>query len=55
MQVTIPHPFNTSANNTRVCVFVKDPAREFKDEIQDLKIPCIAKVIGYNKLKKEFK
>lgn len=40
---------------TKVCVFVKDPSREFKDQIQDLKIPCIAKVIGYTKLKKEFK
>ena len=36
-------------------MFVKDPAREIKDQIQDLKIPCIAKVIGYDKLKRNFK
>ena len=34
---------------------MKDPAREFKDQIQDLNIPCIAKVIGYDKLKRNFK
>ena len=34
---------------------MKDPAREFKDQIMDLKIPCIAKGIGYDKLKRNFK
>ena len=34
---------------------MKDPAREFKDQIMGLKIPCIAKVIGYDKLKRNFK
>lgn len=55
MQVQIPHPFNTADNNARVCVFVKDPAREFKDQIQDLSIPTIAKVIEFSKLKKEYR
>lgn len=55
LQIKLPHPFNSSAHNTRACVFVKDPAREFKNQIAALKIPCIAKVIGYTKLKKEFK
>ena len=41
--------------NSRVCVIVKDPAREFKDKIQDLDIPCIAKIIGFDKLKRNFK
>lgn len=36
-------------------MIVKDPARAFKDLIQDLNIPCIAKVIGYDKLKRNFK
>lgn len=26
-QIKISHPFNNAKNNTRVCVFVKDPAR----------------------------
>lgn len=38
-----------------MCIFVKDPARAFKNQIQDLKIPCIAKVIGFDKLKRNFK
>ena len=36
-------------------MFVKDPAREFKNQIQDLSIPCVAKVIGVDKLKRNFK
>jgi ribosome biogenesis protein UTP30 len=38
-----------------VCVFSKDPARELKDQLASLKVPCIAKVIGVSKLKKNFK
>ena len=36
-------------------MIVKDPAREFKDQIHDLNIPCIAKVIGFDKLKRNFR
>ena len=54
-QVNLPHPFHSESENSRICVFVKDPAREFKDQIQELNIPCIAKVIGYDKLKRNFK
>jgi len=36
-------------------MFVKDPVRDFKDQIEDLKIPTIAKVMGYDKLKRNFK
>ena len=36
-------------------MFVKDPSRDFKNEIASLKVPCIAKVIGYDKLKRDFK
>ena len=31
--LTIDHPFNTEAQNSRICVIVKDPSREFKDQI----------------------
>jgi ribosome biogenesis protein UTP30 len=54
-QIKLPHPYLSAGENSRVCVFVKDPQRAFKDEIQDLSIPTIAKVIGYDKLKREFK
>lgn len=53
--ISIEHPFLTQDQNSRVCVIVKDPARAFKDQIADLDIPCIAKVIGFDKLKRNFK
>ena len=53
--IAIEHPFLTQEQNSRVCVIVKDPARAFKDQIADLDIPCIAKVIGFDKLKRNFR
>ena len=53
--IQIDHPFHNEDQRSRICVIVKDPARAFKDQIQDLNIPCIAKVIGYDKLKRNFK
>lgn len=29
--INIPHPFISESENSRVCVFVKDPSRAFKD------------------------
>lgn len=55
IQIKLPHSIYGENYDSRVCIFVKDPAREFKDKIQSLKIPTIAKVIGYTKLKKEYK
>ena len=31
LQINLPHPYNSKDNKSRVCVFVKDPARSFKD------------------------
>eukprot|EP00352_Strombidinopsis_acuminata_P005831 CAMPEP_0176367952 /NCGR_PEP_ID=MMETSP0126-20121128/22252_1 /TAXON_ID=141414 ORGANISM="Strombidinopsis acuminatum, Strain SPMC142" /NCGR_SAMPLE_ID=MMETSP0126 /ASSEMBLY_ACC=CAM_ASM_000229 /LENGTH=120 /DNA_ID=CAMNT_0017726003 /DNA_START=232 /DNA_END=594 /DNA_ORIENTATION=+ len=55
MQIVLPNSFTNKEQNSRVCVFVKDPVNDFKEKIQDLDIPCIAKVIGYDKLKREYK
>lgn len=57
LEIKVPHPFQGEAkeHDTRVCVFVKDPSRAFKDEIAELNIPSIAKVIGMSKLRKEYK
>lgn len=57
LDIKLPHPFQGDAkeHGTRVCVFSKDPARELKDQLAELKVPCIAKVIGVSKLKKNFK
>lgn len=54
-QIEVPHPFNSKDYNTRVCMFVKDPAREIKNQLAELKVPCFAKVIGYDKLRRNFK
>ena len=53
--ITLENPFTNEEQNSRFCIIVKDPAREFKDQISDLKIPCVAKVIGFDKLKRNFK
>ena len=31
--IKVDHPFTTGKNNARLCVFVKDPQRAFKDQI----------------------
>ena len=31
--ITIDNPFTTEEQNSRFCLIVKDPAREFKDQI----------------------
>lgn len=35
-------------------MFVKDPEADFKEQISDLNIPCIAEVIGFDRLRREF-
>ena len=57
LDIKVPHPFqgDSKAHGTRVCIFAKDPARGLKDQLDSLKVPCIAKVISIKKLKKEFK
>jgi len=53
--IKLDHPFTTGTSNTRFCLFVKDPQRAFKDQIQDLDLPQIAKVIGVDKLRRKYK
>lgn len=55
LQIKIPHPFNCKANDTRVCVIVKDPESAFRKQIEDLDIPCIAEVIGFDRLRRDFR
>lgn len=54
ISIPIPNPIYGPKYETRACMFVKDPERDFKDKIQDLNVPCLAKVIGFKKLYKEF-
>ena len=55
IQVKLDNPFNSEKNMTRVCLFVKDPEEDFKNLLDQLKLPCIADAIGFDRLKREFK
>lgn len=50
----LPKPIYSEEHQTRSCIISTDPARALKDKLEDLKVPTIAKVIGYDKLKKNF-
>ena len=53
-QVKIPHPIYGPKQDTRALLIVKDPERDFKDQVEDLSIPCVAEVMGYKRLMKDF-
>lgn len=55
VQIKLEKPFNSEKNLTRVCLFVKDPESEMKEQLDQLNLPCIADAIGYDRLKLEFK
>jgi len=55
MAVSIPKAFNTKDNRSRVCVIVKDPEADFRSQIENMDLPCIAEVIGFDRLKRDFK
>ena len=55
MQIEVPKPFHSEKNMTRVCIFVKDPETEIKALLNDLKVPCVAEVIGFDRLSRDFR
>lgn len=54
VQIELPHPITSAEYNTRACVFVKDPESAFRKEIASMDIGCIAEVIGFDRLKRDF-
>jgi len=36
-------------------LIVKDPESDFKRQIEDMNIPCIAEVIGFDRLRREYR
>lgn len=54
IQISLPVPIYSESLNSRFCIFTKDPQREFKDKIKDMKIPLIAKAHGFSKIAKKF-
>ena len=53
-KITIPHPIYSAAKDTRALLIVKDPERDFKDVVEDMNLPCIAEVMSYSRLMKDF-
>lgn len=54
VQVELPHPIYTEEYNSKFAIIVTDPQTQYTEKIQDMNIPLVAEVIGYEKLKKEF-
>jgi hypothetical protein len=55
VQIPLKHPIYGANYMTHACLVVKDPQRALKDIVKDLEVPCLAKVMGYQKLLKNFK
>ena len=55
LQMSVPAPFNTEGHDTRACLIVKDPEEHFRSQISSLNIPCVAEVIGFDRLKRDFR
>jgi hypothetical protein len=54
VQVSLPHPIYKQ-ESSRFTIFSCDPEKEFTDKIQNMEIPQIAEVIGYEKAKKNYR
>jgi hypothetical protein len=50
----LPVALYNEENFSRFCIIVEDPQRTYKDKIENMDIPCIAKVIGYTNLIKKY-
>lgn len=52
--IELPHPIYGPKYDTRAMMFVKDPETKFKERIEDLNVPCLAEVMGFKKLLKDY-
>lgn len=50
----LAHPI-IDPRTTPICLFTKDPQREYKDLLEEHKIKFISRVVGVTKLKGKFK
>lgn len=51
----MPHPVYSEENQSKFAIIVRDPQRQYKDKIQNMNIPLIAKVKILKKKKKSLK
>ncbi|GAA5970732.1 hypothetical protein JCM21900_003294, partial [Sporobolomyces salmonicolor] len=54
VRLPLPHPV-MNPRESPVTLFVKDPQREYKDLLADLKIGFVSRVVGLDKLQKKHK
>lgn len=52
--IELPNPIYGPKYSTRAMMFVKDPVDDFKEKIEDLNVPCLAEVMAYKKLLKDY-
>ena len=55
VQIELPHPIYSEKYNSRFTIFTTDPESNYTEKIQNLNIAQIAEVIGYDKVKKNYK
>jgi ribosome biogenesis protein UTP30 len=56
VRLSIPNPFrDASSEDLTVCLFTKDPQRQYKDLIKPMGISSITKITGISKLRTKFK
>ena len=55
IQIPLKYPIYGPKCLTHACLIVKDPQRKYKDLAHELDVPCLAKIVGYEKLLKNFK
>lgn len=54
VSIPLAHPIYGPQYDTRACLFVKDPETETKQQFDGSDVPCLAEVMGFDRLKKEF-
>lgn len=55
IQVELPKAIFGPDYNTRACLFVRDPETDIKSQLENSDVPCLAQVVGYDRLNREFR
>ena len=55
VQIELPHPIYSPQFNSRYTIIVEDPEETFTDKLAEMDVPMVQDVIGYEKMKKNYK
>ena len=55
IQIPLPHPIYGEQYNSRFAVFSRDPESDYAKVVEDLEVPLLSEVIGYDRAKKHFR